>query len=60
MPRILRNYIISFAVIGMILLIVNWIDVYLSGEGSIPHSENLTEEVSQKSLTKLRTAININ
>jgi len=31
----------------MILLIVYWIDVYLSGEGSIPPSENLTEEVSQ-------------
>ena len=47
MPRILRNYIISFAVIGMILLIVDWIDVYLNGKGSIPPSENLTEELSQ-------------
>ena len=39
MPRILRNYLISFAVIGMILIIVNWIDHYLTSNEIPPVSE---------------------
>ena len=40
MPRILRNYLISFAVIGMILIIVNWIDHFLTSDEIPPASEN--------------------
>ena len=44
MPRILRNYLISFAIIGMILIIVNWIDHYLTSNEIPPVSENQSQE----------------
>ena len=47
MPRILRNYLISFAIIGMILLIVNWIDLYLTSKESSPVLKNIPEESSK-------------
>ncbi|MEC7213559.1 MAG: hypothetical protein VXZ12_05830 [SAR324 cluster bacterium] len=47
MPRILRNYLISFAVIGMILIIVNWIDNYLTSNEIPPVSENQSQESTQ-------------
>ena len=47
MPRILRNYLISFAVIGMILIIVNWIDHYLTSNEIPPVSENQGQESKQ-------------
>ena len=47
MPRILRNYLISFAVIGMILIIVNWIDHYLTSNEIPPVSENQRQESTQ-------------
>jgi len=47
MPRILRNYLISFAVIGMILIIVNWIDHYLTSNVIPPVSENQSQESKQ-------------
>ena len=47
MPRILRNYLISFAVIGMILIIVNWIDHYLTSNEISPVSENQSQELTQ-------------
>ena len=47
MPRILRNYLISFAVIAMILIIVNWIDHYLTSNEILPVSENQSQESTQ-------------
>jgi len=50
MPRILRNYLISFAVIGMILIIVNWIDHYLTSNEIPPVSENQSQELTQREI----------
>ena len=47
MPRILRNYLISFAVIGMILIIVNWIDHYLTSNEIPPVSESQSRKSTQ-------------
>ena len=46
MPRILRNYLISFAVIGMILMIVNWIDHYLTRDIDVPKETGNESTVS--------------
>lgn len=46
MPRILRNYLISFAVIGLILLIVNWIDHYLTKNIDVPVGTGTESTVS--------------
>ena len=46
MPRILRNYLISFAVIGLILLIVNWIDHYLTRDIDVPAGTGTESTVS--------------
>ena len=46
MPRILRNYLISFAVIGLILLIVNWIDHYLTKDTDVPAGTGTESTVS--------------
>ena len=43
-PRILRNYLISFAVIAMILIMVNWIDHYLTSNEIPIFSENQSQE----------------
>ncbi|MBF0287473.1 MAG: hypothetical protein HQM14_06615 [SAR324 cluster bacterium] len=36
MPRILRNYLISFAVIGAILLVVHLLDLYFHADQEAP------------------------
>ena len=46
MPRILRNYLISFVVIGLILLIINWIDHYLTREIDVPRGTGTERKVS--------------
>ena len=42
----MRNYLISFAVIGLILLIVNWIDHYLTREIDVPAGTETESTVS--------------
>ena len=47
MPRILQNYLISFAVIGIILIIVNLIDHFMTSNENPPVSENQSQESTQ-------------
>lgn len=55
MPRILRNYLISFAIIGVILLIAHLLDTYFQAKHAetqnqpTPSSEQ-TESSEQSSL----------
>ncbi len=61
MPRILRNYLISFALIGIVFLIVHLLDLYFKsnaapqnvlipqtqGTASPSNSPGTTEQISQ-------------
>ncbi len=47
MPRILRNYLISFAIIGAILLVVDWIDQRMKAEQPPPPAQDATQPVEE-------------
>lgn len=43
MPRILRNYLISFAIIGTFLTVVHLIDEYMKAKALAERSEEQTQ-----------------
>ena len=47
MPRILRNYLICFAVIGAILLALDLVDSYFQSESSENHAESHSDSDSR-------------
>ena len=47
MPRILRNYLISFAIIGALLLVVDWIDQRMKAEQAATSAQETTQPAEE-------------
>ena len=61
MPRILRNYLISFAIIGIIFLFVHFLDLYFKSKAEpqnarVPQSQGTTSSSNAPGTTEQETS----